>query len=213
MRIADDGSFFWADSRILVTDKLGNSFNQTTVPLKYTPRRLVVHAPTRHLVVIETDHRTFSPAERARRVQQNGGGGGAASAGDAISAPAAAKVERDEDDMETEDAPPAPPPVPQPPAPAASAGTTTTTTDGVEEKVEEFDVKAPEGTWASCIRVVDPAQAATYSCIDLTDNEAAFTYVLGSDELKRSFSGLAYPSNARSALAPSSFLFPHGRAA
>ena len=136
---------------ILVTDKLGQVFNQTIVPLRHTPRKVVVHAASRNLIVIESDHRTFSAAERAKR-------GVAAGAAEAARKPA---PPAQEDDMEMDDSA-----APAAPAEGAAAG---------EDKVE-FDVKAPEGVWSSCIRIIDPAHAATVSCIDLEDNEAAVVY-------------------------------------
>jgi len=46
--------------RILSLEKLGGLFNQTSVKLKYTPRRLEIHPATGALIVLETDHRAFS---------------------------------------------------------------------------------------------------------------------------------------------------------
>lgn len=52
----------------MALEKLGAVFNQITYPLKYTPRRFVVHAPSQNLIVIETDHAAFTEqAKRARR--------------------------------------------------------------------------------------------------------------------------------------------------
>jgi len=135
---------------ILVTDKLGQVFNQTIVPLRHTPRKVVVHAASRNLIIIESDHRTFSAAERAKR--------GVITSASEAARKSVAPVQ--EDDMEMDDSA-----APAAPAEGAAAG----------EKVE-FDVKAPEGVWSSCIRIIDPAQAATVSCIDLEDNEAAVVY-------------------------------------
>lgn len=49
-------------------EKLGNIFNQVSIPLKYTPRKFALHAPTRTFVVIESDHATFSPSEKAKGI-------------------------------------------------------------------------------------------------------------------------------------------------
>jgi splicing factor 3B subunit 3 len=35
--------------------------------------------------------------------------------------------------------------------------------------------KAPAGTWGSCIRIIDPVQAATVGLVKLDNNEAAFS--------------------------------------
>lgn len=42
--------------RIFTIERLGEMFNQTEVPLLYTPRRMVVHPITNHMITIETDH-------------------------------------------------------------------------------------------------------------------------------------------------------------
>ena len=42
--------------------------------------------------------------------------------------------------------------------------------------VTEFGrVKAPAGTWGSCIRIIDPTQNSTVAVIPLDNNEAAFS--------------------------------------
>ncbi|EDO49217.1 predicted protein [Nematostella vectensis] len=56
--------------RILALEKLGAVFNQVATPLKYTPRKFVIHSPTNTLVVIETDHNTYTDAAREERKQQ-----------------------------------------------------------------------------------------------------------------------------------------------
>lgn len=48
--------------KIFTLEQLGETFNQQKVNLRYTPRRAVVHAPSRRLVVIESDHNEFSAA-------------------------------------------------------------------------------------------------------------------------------------------------------
>ncbi|KAI1715078.1 mono-functional DNA-alkylating methyl methanesulfonate n-term domain-containing protein [Ditylenchus destructor] len=54
--------------RILALEKLGTVFNQMVYPLKYTPRRFVVHPHSQNLIVIETDHASFTEkAKRKRR--------------------------------------------------------------------------------------------------------------------------------------------------
>ncbi|ORX55119.1 hypothetical protein DM01DRAFT_1407145 [Hesseltinella vesiculosa] len=51
--------------RILMVEKLGNTFNQVTIPLKYTPRQFALHQPTSTFVVVESDHATYSASEKA----------------------------------------------------------------------------------------------------------------------------------------------------
>ena len=56
--------------RILSLEKLGVVFNQVATPLQYTPRKLAVHPPSCNLLIIETDHNTFTDAAKTARKQQ-----------------------------------------------------------------------------------------------------------------------------------------------
>ena len=56
--------------RFLTTARLGESFAQLPVPLRYTPRRFVTHAGTGALIVAESDHQVVPLPEGA-----TGGGG------------------------------------------------------------------------------------------------------------------------------------------
>lgn len=47
-------------------------FNQTVVPLKYTPRRQIFDEQTKHFIIIESDNNTFSPKERQKRLVNEG---------------------------------------------------------------------------------------------------------------------------------------------
>lgn len=53
----------------MALEKLGNVFNQITYPLKYTPRRFVMHPQSQYLLLIETDHSAFT--ENAKRRRRN----------------------------------------------------------------------------------------------------------------------------------------------
>ena len=55
--------------RILSLEKLGVIFNQVATPLQFTPRKLAVHPSTGNLVLLETDHNTFTEATKAQRKQ------------------------------------------------------------------------------------------------------------------------------------------------
>jgi splicing factor 3B subunit 3 len=46
--------------RIIALERLGELFNQTTLPLRYTPRKFIIHPTTNLLCIIETDHNTYS---------------------------------------------------------------------------------------------------------------------------------------------------------
>ncbi|KAI8088902.1 CPSF A subunit region-domain-containing protein [Halteromyces radiatus] len=52
--------------RIFSVDKLGNTFNQVSIPLKYTPRQFALHHTTRTFIVVESDHATYSQAEKVK---------------------------------------------------------------------------------------------------------------------------------------------------
>lgn len=51
--------------RIITVDNLGETFNQTVYPLRYTPKKLVRLPNTSDLVVIETDHHEYNEAEKS----------------------------------------------------------------------------------------------------------------------------------------------------
>lgn len=54
--------------RILALEKLGAVFNQVSYPLKYTPRKHVVHKQSGNFIFIETEHAAFTEkAKRKRR--------------------------------------------------------------------------------------------------------------------------------------------------
>ncbi|XP_004345726.1 splicing factor 3B subunit 3 [Capsaspora owczarzaki ATCC 30864] len=51
--------------RVLNLPRLGSVFNQTSMPLKYTPRRFIVDSEHRLLVIAESDHNTFAAGRKA----------------------------------------------------------------------------------------------------------------------------------------------------
>ena len=51
--------------RIVTVNNLGATFNQTSVPLRYAPRKMCRFPGSKQLVVIETDHNEYSEAEKA----------------------------------------------------------------------------------------------------------------------------------------------------
>ncbi|KAK9701194.1 pre-mRNA-splicing factor rse1, partial [Basidiobolus ranarum] len=58
--------------RILTVEKLGDVFNQLSIPLQYTPRRFVVHPASRNFVIIESEHNTYSPSEQKKLFEKKG---------------------------------------------------------------------------------------------------------------------------------------------
>lgn len=57
-------------SRILALEKLGAVFNQVSHPLQYTPRKFIVHPESNHIIMIETDHNTYTDHVKQMRKQQ-----------------------------------------------------------------------------------------------------------------------------------------------
>ena len=56
--------------RIVSIDNLGIMYNQSTVPLRYTPRKMCRLPTTTDLVIIESDHNEFNVAEKESLVGQ-----------------------------------------------------------------------------------------------------------------------------------------------
>ncbi|ERN13109.1 hypothetical protein AMTRI_Chr11g93760 [Amborella trichopoda] len=50
--------------RVFTIERLGETFNETVVPLRYTPRKFVLHPKKKHLVIVESDQGAFTAEER-----------------------------------------------------------------------------------------------------------------------------------------------------
>ncbi len=50
--------------RIISFDKLGEEFNVSSFPLKYTPKRFVVHPTAFNFITIESEYRLACPSQR-----------------------------------------------------------------------------------------------------------------------------------------------------
>ncbi|KAJ3708266.1 hypothetical protein LUZ61_011971 [Rhynchospora tenuis] len=50
--------------RVFTIERLGETFNETAIPLRYTPRRFVVVPKRKHLAIIESDKGAFTAEER-----------------------------------------------------------------------------------------------------------------------------------------------------
>lgn len=46
--------------RIIMPEKFGELFNQQSMQLEYSPRRLICHEPTKTLFIIESENRAYS---------------------------------------------------------------------------------------------------------------------------------------------------------
>lgn len=114
--------------RIFSVDKLGDMFNQISIPLQYTPRAMA-YTSSNLIVTIESDHLTYPKLIRDEIKDQ------------------IYKATEDEEYLNTPD---------------SLIGYS----------------KAPEGTWGSCIRVVNPATLETLDLKELSNNEAAFSLLI-----------------------------------
>lgn len=133
--------------RIFTIERLGETFNETVIPLRYTPRKFVLQPKRKYLVIIESDQGAFTAEEREaarkecleaagveigiannREQLENGGVGG------------------DDEDKE----------------------------DPLSDEQYGYP-KAESDKWVSCIRVLDPKSGNTTCLLELQDNEAAFS--------------------------------------
>ncbi|TMW62173.1 hypothetical protein Poli38472_009666 [Pythium oligandrum] len=53
--------------KILTLEQLGDTFNQQKTQLRYTPRKAIVHAPSRRLIIVESDHNEFNAAYKRQK--------------------------------------------------------------------------------------------------------------------------------------------------
>ncbi|TFJ87655.1 hypothetical protein NSK_001005 [Nannochloropsis salina CCMP1776] len=154
--------------RIITIQNFGNMFNQTEVPLRYTPRQMVQVPGSSRLVLIESDHNEYNETERAFL----------ASAG-AVESDKATDKEEGEEPTKGADSVAAAAALAAaegalPPPPPPEEGTEDE--DGAEG---ETFVRGPlppvEGKWASCIRIVDGLTGETLELVELALNEAAIS--------------------------------------
>ena len=143
--------------RILTLQNLGSMFNQSTVPLRYTPRAMAQLPGTSRLIVIESDHNEYNETERAYLATSTGA--------------------KEEDGMEV-DMKGAPPP-PPPPPPSGENGEEGEGEGEGEGGEGETYVRGPlppvEGKWASCIRIVEARTGETLELVELALNETALS--------------------------------------
>ena len=139
--------------RIVSVERLGDAFNQTSCKLRYTPRQLTVHPDRGIVAIVEADQSSVPYDERA---------GPEGVAGEKkVKEESAAKMEgvegggvEDYDDDDDDD-------------------------EFAMTPAEQFGApKAPPGSWASCLRIVHPADVAKENggakqVIEMTGNEAA----------------------------------------
>ncbi|KAG0263897.1 Splicing factor 3B subunit 3 [Mortierella polycephala] len=61
-----------SELKIFTIEKFGQVFNQTPIPLTYTPRRFVVNPVHKTIAIIESDHQTYSPLEKKKKLEALG---------------------------------------------------------------------------------------------------------------------------------------------
>ncbi|KAG4151376.1 hypothetical protein ERO13_D04G061100v2 [Gossypium hirsutum] len=54
----------WGCMRVFTIERLGETFNETAIPLRYTPRRFVMQPKRKLLVIIESDQGSYTAEER-----------------------------------------------------------------------------------------------------------------------------------------------------
>lgn len=141
--------------RIVYIENLGAMYNQTAIPLRYTPRKMCRMGAS-DMVIIETDHNEFNLAERAEVEKRYAAALSGTSSGESMDVSSDGATEQK--------------------SASGAEG------EGEEEEEEEGTVlpvrgplPATEGRWASCVRVLDVASGNTKCVIELPANEAAFS--------------------------------------
>nr|CAD1827421.1 unnamed protein product [Ananas comosus var. bracteatus] len=136
--------------RVFTIERLGETFNETVIPLRYTPRKFVLLTKRKYLAIIESDQGAFTADERetarkeclaAARMNENG------NTNNRDQKENGARADNEEE-AEEED------PFPD----------------------EQYGYpKAESDKWVSCIRILDPRIGSTTCLLELQENEAAFS--------------------------------------
>jgi len=130
--------------KIFTLEKLGENFNQISVPLQCSPKRFIIHPQTNYMIILEseTNYNTeeLNITELNRKLDSNATHN---NKGD------------EEDDMEFED-------------------NNNTNNNKKTKSKKIYKPKAGKGRWRSFIRILDPVSYQTLDLIQLDDNEAAF---------------------------------------
>lgn len=132
--------------RIISMENLGEMFNQTSMPLQYTPRKMCRIPNTKQLVVIESDHNEFNEIEKAELLKAKA----SANNGMEISNGTNGNHEEKGDQNGEEE----------------EEGTTV---------IIRGPVPPVDGKWASCIRIIDPVEPSVKGWLELRNNEAALS--------------------------------------
>lgn len=108
--------------KIFKIDNLGDLFSQTSMPLRYIPRKILCHEQSRNIFIMESMHRAYSENENRKQL---------------------AKLREQYPNERNFN--------------------------------ENYKLVAPEGTWASCLRIVSPFSLTTTDLHELKNNETAIS--------------------------------------
>ena len=120
---------FGSSLKIFSVDKLGEMFNQVSMPLMYTARAMQYDINLQRIITLETDHLTYDSDTRETIKNQ---------------------IYEHTGDEEYKNVP--------------------------ENQIGY--PKAPNGQWASCVRVINPTDLTTTELFELSGNEAAFSMII-----------------------------------
>ncbi|XP_020576179.1 LOW QUALITY PROTEIN: splicing factor 3B subunit 3-like [Phalaenopsis equestris] len=136
--------------RIFTIERLGETFNETVIPLRYTPRRFVLQPKRKYLVIIESDQGAFTAEEREAARKEFGSSLEAAGVENGIA--------NNREQLEN----------------GGIGGNDEEKDDPLSDEQYGYP-KAESDKWVSCIRVIDPKSGNTTCLLELQDNEAAFS--------------------------------------
>ncbi|KAM0936757.1 putative transcription factor WD40-like family [Dioscorea sansibarensis] len=134
--------------RVFTIERLGETFNETAIPLRYTPRKFVLQPKRKLLVIVESDNGAFTAEEREAARKECLEAAGMGENGNPSNV----------DQMEN----------------GAGGGDEEENEDSLSDEQYGYP-KAESNKWASCIRILDPRSGNTTCLLELQDNEAAFS--------------------------------------
>ena len=138
--------------RILALEKLGGIFNETSFDLLYTPRKFVDHPESGNIIIIESDHNSFTQKTLQSRREQM--------AEEMVAAAAGTEEEEAAAEMAAE---------------FLTNDYSILSPPSKEKKILAAGIKAGTGEWASLIRLLDPVSGSTLHQIELEQKEAALS--------------------------------------
>jgi len=142
--------FFETTLRIFTIDRLGDTFNQVNVPVRYTPRKLLLIPSTTHAVVMESSCSSFSPVHDQETIQQ-------------LAEPIEEEMNKHKtDDMMDDD---------------EEKEEENDLKQMAELYARQKNPEKVEGrpVWSSCLRIFDTSSQETISLLELEKGEGAFS--------------------------------------